>query len=96
MPSVHAVLDSAPNIHVNSYVAAFNTPPMRGFQELVSLLLSYLQLARGGGSGLAPEEQAHAIKTLPAMLASPSARAAIRRQLEQLSAEQPEGQLPFT
>ncbi len=38
------------------------------------------------------EDEARITSTLPALLASSTARAAIRRQLEQLSAEQPEGQ----
>ena len=93
-----AAFDTNVAAHLSSYHAALLAAPGNGsLRELASILFLYLQLFRSGG--VATEELARVGSALQlqlqAMLASPTASAAIRRQLEQLSAEQPEGQLPF-
>ncbi len=91
----YAVFDTDISPHLNGYEDALDAVAASGsFSNLASVLVFYLKLTRG--DDVAAEQQGRIVAELPAALASPTARAAICRQLEQLSAEQPEGQLPFT
>jgi len=91
----YAVFDTDIDWYIDRYYGALYAAAMRGSsREIASVLLLYVRRGRMGGR--AAGEQVHGTKALPACLASPTARTAICRQLEQLSAEQPEGQPPFT